>query len=101
MDFNSEKGTGTLRISKNKKSETISEVANNFYVVNEKCIVYMLDLNASTAKGDLYLYDGSDKSEKIDEDVTSILPVNFATNYRENYYVNYETSNDTSSTYYD
>lgn len=73
VDYDEQKQSGTLKMYNGIKSVKIEDEVHEFYPVNEKKIVYMIDFDGT--KGDIYLYDGGEKIQKIDDDVTKIIPL--------------------------
>lgn len=83
-DYNSDKTTGTLKMYQGKKPVKIGDDIHSYFTINEKRVIYLSDYDIDMDKGDVYLYNGSDKRKKIDTDVTEIIPI-YNNDYRENY----------------
>lgn len=65
----------TLSMIKDKKTIAIAEDVGDYHITAEGDIVYLQDYSQRRETGDLYVYKNG-KSEKLDEDVSMILPDN-------------------------
>ena len=75
-DYNSDKETGTLKVSKNGgKAKKVADDVYNPVILPNGYVLYLYDYSDKYSKGDLYLYKGG-KPVKLDEEVTVILSVN-------------------------
>jgi hypothetical protein len=74
VDYDEEDQKGTLTIYKGKDAVTIGEDVHSYSAYDDKKIVYLTDYNIDKYTGDAYLYKGSGKKVKIDDDVTALIP---------------------------
>jgi hypothetical protein len=84
VDFNSDTQLGTLKLYNSKDKIKIGDDINSYCVVSDKYITCLMDYDVNAGKGDLYVYDGSDKKKQIDTDVTSIISI-YENSYRGDY----------------
>lgn len=75
VNYDGDKMTGTLKVYTGKNSVKIGDDIHSQYAVSEKRIIYMTNYNSDYNKGDIYLYNGTDKKKEIDTDVTEIIPI--------------------------
>ena len=74
-DWNSEKSYGTLKVQNNDESSKIADDVHAFNFTPSGEVLYLYDYSSNYSKGELYLYDGGEENEKIDDDVSAIIPM--------------------------
>lgn len=73
-DWNSEKRLGTLKKHTNGESVKIADDVSEYCVQFDGTVLYLYDYSVKYYKGQLCIWENND-SRKIDDDVTSIIPV--------------------------
>ncbi len=78
VDYDSDKRMGTLKIadSKSAKPKKIADDASQYAVASNGYVLYLYDYSTKSYKGELYLYKGSGKPVKLDDEVTAIIQIN-------------------------
>ena len=74
VDYNFNKGYGTLKQYSGGKAAQIADDVYSFAVLPNGSVLYLLDYSTSRYRGDLYVCSGS-RSTQLDEDVVTIIPV--------------------------
>lgn len=74
IDWNSDKGYGTLKTYTRKEAEKIADDVHAYSALPNGNVLYLYDYSQKHYRGDLYLWDKKD-AEKIDDSVVCILPV--------------------------
>lgn len=74
IDWNSDKGYGTLKTYTRKEAEKIADDVHAYSVLPNGNVLYLYDYSQKYYHGDLYLWNKKD-AEKIDDSVVCILPV--------------------------
>ena len=74
-DYDDIAETGTLKLYDGSKPVKISDKVHDYYVSNEKSIVYLKDYKTGSSYGDMYLNNGSGKEKRIDKKVSLIVPI--------------------------
>ena len=74
VDWNSEKGQGTLKTSNGKKATVVKDDVRSYRFTPEGQVLYLYDYSTENYKGELWILNGS-KSTKLDDDVVAIIPV--------------------------
>ena len=71
-DYNTNNGSGTLKISSGGKPKKIADDAFQPVALPNGFVLYLSDYSTKSYKGDLYFSKGG-KPTKLDEDVSVIL----------------------------
>lgn len=74
-DWNSEKSYGTLKVQNDDGSSKIADDVHAYNFTPSGEVLYLYDYSSNYSKGELYLYDGGENNEKIDDDVSAIIPM--------------------------
>ena len=70
-EYNSDTLAGTLMYYDGMDTTEVSEDVYDYYVINDKSILYMKNYDRNNGSGDLFLYDGQET--EIDEKVSMLL----------------------------
>lgn len=73
IDWDAERGEGTLRCFDGRKARDVADDVRKFVVTPGGEALYLHDYSRRNFEGDLYRYDGK-KSQLIDEDVVDVFP---------------------------
>lgn len=80
-DYDSDTGSAVLKCcGENGESKRIKRDVDSFFVASSGAVLILSDVSKSSAKGELYIYDGGEPI-KVDDDVTSILSVDSRCDY--------------------
>jgi len=71
-DYSKDSNSGTLQMLENGKANKIADDVYSYVAENKKNIVVLNNYNKTKHKGDLMLFNSSDRLVKIDEDVTTV-----------------------------
>ncbi len=74
VDYSEKSKSATLKVYKDKESETISDDVYNYVVLSGGELAFLYDYSTNSYTGTLYVYDGGKEPEKVDDDVNAIVP---------------------------
>ena len=84
-DWNSEKSYGTLKVQTQNGNSKIADDVHAFNFTPSGEVLYLYDYNSDHSNGELYLYVEGENNEKVDDDVSAIIPLYTSTEKGINY----------------